>query len=222
MIGAVATRQRPDSETRARVAPPSAGGVGWSARVPWLLLAVVLIAGGGLTAAVLVSNMAQRTPVLAVADDVARGQVLTRADVRVASVAVDAQVPTMPPEQVDQVVGRTVAASLPAGSLLSPQVLSRSDLVGDDADVVGLLLEAGQYPVADLAAGDRVAVIATGDTTRRSSARLADAEVHAVGDLEVSSTQRLVSIVVPSSAVDAVAQAAAADGVRLVLTGAGQ
>jgi hypothetical protein len=221
VISAVATKRRPDPETRARVEPP-AGGVGWSARVPWLLLAVVLIAGGGLTAAVLVSNLAARTPALAVAEDLSRGQVLTRADVRVVSVAVDAQVPTMAPGDIDAVVGRTVAASLPAGSLLSPQVLSRSDLVGDDADVVGLLLEAGQYPVADLAPGDRVAVIATGDTTRRASARVAEAEVHAVGDLEVSSTQRLVSIVVPTEAVDAVAQAAAADGVRLVLTGAGQ
>ena len=83
MIGAVATRQRPDPETRARVEPPASSHAGWSARVPWLLLAVVLIAGGGLTAAVLVSSLAARTPVLAVAEDVARGDVLARGDVRV-------------------------------------------------------------------------------------------------------------------------------------------
>ena len=221
MIGAVQTRRRPGPEARARLKPPGRG-VGWSARVPWLLLAVVLIAGGGLTAAVLVSNLAQRTPVLAVTEDVARGQVLSRGDVRVVSVAVDGQVPTMTPGEIQSVVGRTVAASLPAGSLLSPQVLSRSDLVGDDADVVGLLLEAGGYPVADLAPGDRVAVVAAGGDRRWGSSRLTDAEVHAVAELGASSTQRLVSIVVPTVAVEAVAEAGAADGVRLVLTGAGQ
>jgi hypothetical protein len=168
---------------------------GWPPqRTPWLVLAVLLMAGGGLTGAVLVSNAASRSPVVAVAGDLQRGDRLSRSDVRVVAVGLDEQVPVIAADRIDEVVGRTLAASLPAGSLLSEGLLSRGDALPDDADVVGMLLEAGAYPVADLTVGDRMRVIAVGTETDRDGPMgwLTDAEVYAVDEPTTGSGARFV------------------------------
>jgi hypothetical protein len=186
-----------------------------------LVLAVLLMAGGALTGAVLVSNAGSRTPVIAVAGDLQRGDRLSRADVRAVSVGLDDQVPVITADRIDQVVGRTLAASLPAGSLLSEGLLSRADALPDDADVVGMLLEPGAYPVADLTVGDRMRVIAVGTETDHDGPMgwLTDAEVYAVDEPTTGSGARFVSLLVPADVVGEVTEAAAAGQVRLVLTG---
>ena len=191
-------------------------------QAPWLVLAVLLIAGGGLTVAVLVSDLASRTPVIAVAADLERGDRLVREDLQVVSVALDGQVPAMTADRIDEVVGRTLTASLPQGSLLSPEMLSRADGLPDDADVVGMLLEPGAYPVGDLAAGDLVRVIAAPVGNEAAVARgwLTDAHVYAVEEPADASATLFISLLVPADAVGNVTEAAAAGHARLVLTGA--
>jgi hypothetical protein len=186
-----------------------------------LVLAVLLMAGGALISAVLVSNVASRTPVVAIASDLRSGDRLSRADVRVVSVALDGQVPAISAERIDEVVGRTLTASLPAGTLLSDNVLSRGAALPDGADVVGMSLEPGAYPISNLVAGDPVRVIAAGGDPDAEGpvGWLTDATVYAVGQPTSGSPTLFVSLLVQADAVDDVTRAVAEERVRLVLAG---
>ncbi|MCX4750569.1 SAF domain-containing protein [Kitasatospora sp. NBC_01287] len=97
-----------------------------------------------------------RSRVLVLARPVAAGQVLTGADVKSVLVSAEAGTATIGAERLDAVVGQRVSASLPAGLLLSDELLGRS-VAGPGAAVLALAVKEGRYPPT-LDAGDRVAV----------------------------------------------------------------
>ena len=203
-----------------RVTPTARGR--WQARAPWLVLAVLLVAAGMLAAVLVLSQVNRRSPAVALTTAVERGAQLARQDLRVVQVAADSPLPTLDPGEVNAVVGRTVTAALPAGTLLSQEMLSRSDLVPDGADVVGMALDPGSYPVADLQPGDTVGVLRVASDGSRDAQSLTDAEVHAVTEVGETVPGQFVSLVVPDAAVEAVTTAAARGEARLVLRGSGQ
>jgi hypothetical protein len=91
--------------------------------------------------------------------------------------------------------------------------------LGPQARTVGLALEPGEYPVASLAAGDTVSVVATaGDGSVLDD----DGVVLAVEPAIEGSATLLVSVVVDVGAAAPITAAAAVDQVRLVLHGAGR
>jgi hypothetical protein len=112
----------------------------------------VLFAAGWLQAG-------HRQPVLALARPVIAGQVLTSADLQVVRVSASGPVSLVPAAQESTVIGRTAAAALPAGSLLTPGVIGTAP-IGAGQALVGVAVKAGQYP-PDLSAGQRVDVLAT-------------------------------------------------------------
>lgn len=99
-----------------------------------------------------------RVSVLALARPMAVGQVLTAADLREVSIATDPGVITLAASQASTVVGRSVATSLPAGSLLSPEMLGAAVVPGPGQAIAALALKPGSFPV-ELAPGARVAVV---------------------------------------------------------------
>ena len=203
------------AEPGLRVTPPARAR--WHARAPWLVLAVILVALGMLIAVVVLTQLTRRVPAVALANAVERGDQLTRADLRVLQVAVDGEVPLIDPANLDTVLGRTVTTALPAGALLSPDVLSRTDLVPAGSDVVGMALEPGSLPVDDLRPGDTVGVFAAGE--EREANWITNAEVHTVGALAEGTAAQFVAVIVPTETVTAVTAAAARDEARLVLKG---
>lgn len=98
-----------------------------------------------------------RSAVLVLARPVAVGQVLTVQDLRQVSIATDPGVSVVPAAQAAAVVGRTVATSLPAGSLLNPRMVGRAWVAPGQA-IAALGLKAGQFP-PELAPGARVVVV---------------------------------------------------------------
>lgn len=99
-----------------------------------------------------------REPVLALARPVTAGQVLTSADLRVVHVGASGPVSLLPASQEAAVAGRTAAAAMPAGSLLTPAEVGTAPL-GAGQSLLGVAVKPGQYP-PDLTAGQTVDVLA--------------------------------------------------------------
>jgi hypothetical protein len=100
--------------------------------------------------------------VLALARPVPAGQVIKASDLKVVHLSIDGGLQLLAPSVQSQVVGRPAALDLSAGTLLiAADVGTRKGLSGGKA-VVGLSLKAGELPNAQLAAGDRVALVDTG------------------------------------------------------------
>jgi hypothetical protein len=113
----------------------------------------------------------QTVGVLVVARPVPAGQVITSADLRVATVVPDAGVQLVAASQADTVVGRTAAVPLVAGALLSPEQVGPAAWPAAGEAVVALPLKPGRIP-AGIAPGARVRVLAVA-TTEGSSGRSA-------------------------------------------------
>nr|MDT0667371.1 hypothetical protein [Micromonospora sp. DSM 115978] len=83
--------------------------------------------------------------------------VLAAEDVREARVSVDG-VDTVPAAARDSVLGRPVAYSLPAGTVLSPAAVGDAQVPPPGEAIAAVALKAGQFPTG-LSAGSRVAVV---------------------------------------------------------------
>ncbi|MPZ28968.1 MAG: hypothetical protein GEV12_21865 [Micromonosporaceae bacterium] len=208
-----------------RVEPPAGAR---RARLSWMVLGVLIIAGCALVAAVWAGRVAERTPALALAREVERGQVLTEQDLAVVNVAVDGQLAIIPVEQSAQVVGRSAGASLPAGTLLTERMVGSDPGLGPQDRVVGLALQPGEYPTAALTSGDEVMVIRTpdanaaGEEAAGGTVLVGSATVYAVEAVGETSPGLLVSVVVDEPSAAPVASAGAQGRARLVLIGGGR
>jgi hypothetical protein len=142
------------------------------------MLGVVLVAIGAVGFFAFSLHAAGRVPVLAVARDVAAGQVLTAADVRVVAVAAGGGVGLVPAGDLDRVVGRPVAVPRPAGALLSPQDVGAARFPPAGKALAAVLLKPGQYPPG-LTTGATVTVL----VAPAGSATAGGGQVQAFGGL---------------------------------------
>jgi hypothetical protein len=173
----------------------------------WLFVAFYVSAG-------------DRVEVLVVAHDVSRYETIERGDVRVERMAVGPGVETIESGDPDALVGRVVASELPAGTVLSEELLFAEDerLVDVDREaVVGARLAAGYAPDGALAAGTDLLVVVQGDGSAGREAREVRGWLLEVGGLDDRTGERRVSVVVPRADAAGVAVAAAAGRVALVV-----
>ena len=131
---------------RRRSIPLAAGGV------VLVVVCALVFAEGWLAAG-------HRQPVLALAQPVAAGQVITAADLETVRVSAAGPVSLVPASRQAEVVGSTAAASLPAGTLLAGSDIGTPPPVKGQVRL-GIALKPGAYP-PDLAAGQDVDVLAT-------------------------------------------------------------
>lgn len=203
-----------------RVEPPTSGP---RRRLPELVLGIFLVAGCALAALLLAASGRERTPVLALTNEVTRGQEITANDLRTVYVGSDTEIAYLPVGSENEVVGKAALANLPAGTLITPEQVAERSAVLDAGDgIVGLALELGQMPSPNLAPGDRVNVVAGGDNAGEAAEVVADgAEVVSVERIEddSSTTARwAVSLRAPESDATEIAQARSGDNpVQLVL-----
>ena len=144
-------------------------------RVPQLALGVLLAGLAALTFVLFNAASVQRTPVLALASDVQRGQVLEVEDLQVVHVGTDDLLALTPADRSDLLVGRAAVTDLAAGTLLTTDQVASGSTLTPGAGVVGLALAPGQYPTPRLAIGDLVSVVEVSDAWG-----LRVGEVHAV------------------------------------------
>lgn len=159
---------RPDS-------PPSWGGRGAKTdsrarlarmiprrRLPHLVLGLLLVVGCATGGVVIASQLGDRVTVLALAQPVTVGQVLSAADVHQISISTDTGLDVIGADELSTVVGQSVAFSLPQGSLLTRAALGSPQIPPAGQAIAAVGLKPGQFP-PELAVGTRVAVMVRPD-----------------------------------------------------------
>lgn len=130
-------------------------------RIPELALGVLILVVSALAALWLFTTSSDRTEVLALANQVERGEVLGIEDLVTVEIASDEALVVLRPEQVTEMIGRVALTDLPAGVLAVPsQFAEASPLVAGEG-IVGLDLTSGQVPSSRLTPATTVSVILT-------------------------------------------------------------
>lgn len=189
-------------------------------RRPALVIAgALLVLLCGMTSAALVMAGDDRLSVLALARDVQAGQVLTTEDLKVAELA-GSGLSALDADGAALVVGQTITASLPAGTLLNDRMLSASPLPTPGLQLVALAAKPGGVPVEAVAGRDvtLIRVITTADpqATAQPAVLVPRARVVSVRT-EVANGLVILTVQVPASAALPVAQASAAGAVAVTL-----
>lgn len=126
--------------------------------IPHLLVGIVLVlacAGGSL---LILAHSNDRQPVLVLARPVQAGQVLTAQDLREVDVAAGPGLSALDVAQAGRIIGQTMSASLPAGVLITPQLLADNATPPAGSAIAALPLRPGQVP-PQLSPGTRVWIV---------------------------------------------------------------
>lgn len=200
--------------TTGRPAPPTP--VTRRVRIPQLAIGLLLTAGTALGFVLWNAASIQRTPVLALADDVTRGHVLELEDLRVVHVGTDDLVALTPADQSSTLIGRAAITDLPAGALVTADQFAVASTLTPGAGVVGLALGPGQYPTPQLRIGDLVNVVVTSADEVDGRLLVEAAEVVWIEPVGTQG-QRFISLLTGEALAGEVASTAARGEVRLVL-----
>ena len=207
-----------ESRGRPRGSAPKRLGQ-WAATVLFIL--VVVLAAGWLW-----TQKGHQTDVLAVTRNVSAGSVLTQSDLQ--SVSVSGVPGAVPVSDISAAVGETLLVGLTPGQIVTNGVLTANPVPGNGFRVVSALVAPGRAPVG-LSAGSAVDVLAAPPSSSSSAAstELSNPQVLApgiqvlsVGGSASSSTAggvgTQVSLLVPASTANVVAEYAAAGEIVLV------
>ncbi|WP_297538391.1 SAF domain-containing protein [Amycolatopsis sp.] len=133
-------------------------GGGRRRSVPHLLLGALLVLVCAAVFLVVSLNSGNREPVLALAQSVGVGQVLTAQDLKQVDIAVDAGVSVVDASQAASVVGKTMSTSLSAGSLLTLGAVGTGGFPSAGQALAALSLKSGQFP-PEVTPGSHVSVV---------------------------------------------------------------
>jgi hypothetical protein len=129
-------------------------------------LAVVLVVGGALLAAMLVIDAGHKTGAIEITQPVGQGQKIPLSAMQEVQVTSGSGLDYVPWNQASQVASTYAATTLPAGTLLTPQMTTSSNDLANGMTVVGLALKDGEFPDG-LQVGDHVDIFATSDSSGR-------------------------------------------------------
>lgn len=196
-------------------------------RLPEVAIGLVVLLACALGVVLWQLNATRKDPVLAIANPVARGDVIEADDLTVVYMSSDDPIAHLRRADSSRVVGRVALADLEAGALVTPGAISDGPAVQPGEGIVGLSLEPGQVPSSRLRAGDLVNVVAGAPSGGGGDAQAADtadtplvekAEVFAVEELTASG-RLFVSLKMREADANRVAAAAERGPVRLVMVG---
>ena len=199
------------------------GGSRRRARLSEIALGVVVVAVCALGVVLWHASTTSTEAVLVLGRAVRAGEELRADALRVEQVHVGALVSHVGADDVRRVVGKTAAADLPAGTLVTDALFTGRPAVPAGSTVVAAALVPGQFATFQLRPGQTVVAIRTGGAAAAEpdpGAVLAPATVYEVRALDDTTGTWIVSLLVPEAAAPAVASAAAAKSLTLALVGA--
>ena len=129
-------------------------------------LAVVLVVGGALLAALLVVGAGHKTGAIEITQTVGQGQKIPVSAMQEVQVTSGGGLDYVPWNEASQVAGTYAATMLPAGTLLTPQMTTSSSNLANGMTVIGLALKQGELPDG-LQVGDHVDIFVTSDSSGR-------------------------------------------------------
>ena len=149
-------------------------------------LAVVLVVGGALLAALLVVDAGHKTGAIEITQTVGQGQKIPLSAMQEVQVTSGSDLDYVPWNQASQVANTYAATMLPVGTLLTPQMTTSSNSLANGMTVIGLALKDGELPDG-LQVGDHIDIFATSDSTGRcprpaSNVLTANAVVMSIGN----------------------------------------
>jgi Flp pilus assembly protein CpaB len=197
-------------------------------RPSWVVAGVALVAFAALLGAWVFATTSDTMRVVVAARDLAPGEVVTAADLRVVEFGRSGDVRAVQAEQQELILGQAARGPIPAGTVLNTDLFSDREKVISAGDVVvGAALAPGAVPTAGLAAGDLVNVLGVVKTTGAEDVGpvatvLTTGTVWAVAQPTASGASPAwwVSLLIPEDAQTAVAQAASDGVLRLSMMGA--
>lgn len=156
-----AARTDRDGRTEMTAAPAREPDPVRQRRRPALIgIGIALLALGPLAGAYIGANTDDSVQVLALSTGKLAGQRLTTADLRAVSLSADPdQVPSVRVEDADQVTGKLLAGNLPAGTLITPQMVGDGPATPQGTFIVGIPVTPGQMPAVGLRPGDQVTLV---------------------------------------------------------------
>ncbi|MCG6567607.1 SAF domain-containing protein [Tessaracoccus sp. ZS01] len=207
-----------DRPTKPDLTPPSAPrpeAVQLRARrSPKLIaLGVLLVTLGGIGAALLYTMNADQRAVVAMAVDVARGDVVDRDDLMVLEVPGSLAVAAEGAESLESLVGQVARTDLPQGSFPLRRHVGEEPLPAGQT-LVGLRLALGKLPASDLPPGTTVRLVGLLDGADTA----VDALVATRPQLLDDGASYALDVQVADGEADTVARLSAADQVALVVT----
>jgi hypothetical protein len=209
-------RSRRDSR---RAAPPPVAPPRTRRRTGILAVGVALVALGALGAAYLTQAVGGTVAVVAVARDVAPGEVVQAADLTIADISTDPALSPVPAGQLQSVIGQRAAVALTAGSLLTDAAVTPTVVPTAGRSLVGVALTAAQLPAEPLQSGDRVRIVDTpttqGEPPTTAPATIAGEVASVVGPDDTGLT--VVNVTVPAGQAADLAARVATGRVALVL-----
>jgi flagella basal body P-ring formation protein FlgA len=178
---------------------------------------VLLVLLCGVTSAALASASDHRVRVLALARPVQAGQMITAADLKVAELS-GSGLQALSASGAASVVGDTVTASLPVGTLLNASMLTTAPAPAAGLQLVALAVKPGGIPEQATPGRDvsLIRVAAPSATNMPATVLVARARLISVR-ADSASGALIASVQVPDTAAIAVAQAAAAGTIVMTL-----
>jgi hypothetical protein len=151
-------RRRAPSAPVARFEPGRLGEV--KQRNPgWLLAGVLLVVLSALGGVLLFASRGDRMDALVAARDLAAGEQLAAADLRLERVAIDGAVGTVDESMLAELVGRHAVGPVPAGALVHPDMFSAAPPLAADEMEIGAALDPGEFPLSNLPSGTSVELL---------------------------------------------------------------
>jgi hypothetical protein len=216
-------RSRPAGEDVAVVSlsPPK------KRRLSWVAVGALLVALAAMLGAYVFNAVDDRLSVMVAARDLAPGQPITAADLRVVEMGRTGDL-AIQSHQQDLIIGQAPRGPIPAGTVLNTGLfVSKDAAIPAGQVVVGGAFAAGAVPTATLGPGDSVVMLvvapavggapaANGDATVLGRATVWAVEGAAAAD---TSSKAWVSLLVEDSLQTAAVQAASDGRLRLTLVG---
>lgn len=186
-----------------------------------LALAVLLVVVGALSFAYITVLVKDTVPVVVVAAEVPRGEVITQAALGTAEITLDPGLDTVPAEEAAYLVGKRAAVDLAAGGILTPGSVTDTSIPAEGESVVGVAVTPAQMPVEPLQAGSLVRVVVTPRAQEDLPSSVPDtvaARVLQVG-ATTDSGQLVVDVLVKDTSAATLAALVATGRIAIVLDG---
>ena len=180
---------------------------------------IALVAIGGLGGAYLLTNSTSAVPVVALATTVHRGELITAADLTVATINPDPALTTIPQSQQGALIGRRAATDLAAGSVLTPGSVTTALVPAGGETLVGVAVTPAQLPARPLVAGDTVRLVDTPRPADNPPTTVPATIAATVVDTTYNAglNQTIVDVTVPTDQAAGLAARAATGRIALVL-----